>query len=155
MPLFLLVLLAAVVSGPCNIHPVYVLQPVLTHMRVQRSGSSYSASANVTFAVREKTAAIITSVDPGLLDHVRGHQIIAQRVAQSSGGTIRASGSSEAQARARLHDGVAQTLRDLSKELDREERVYDSVTQNGASQSQGPVYGFPGGPDAHDSCAGH
>jgi hypothetical protein len=155
MPGFFLLILAALVSRPCNIHPVYVLQPVLTHVQVQRSGSAYSASAQLTFSIREKTPAMIKSVDPGLLDHVRGHQIIARRVARSSGGTIRASGNSPAQARSRLRDGVAQTQRDLSKELDREERVYDSVTQNGAAQSQGPVYGFPGGLDAHDSCTGH
>jgi hypothetical protein len=155
MPEFFLVLIAALTSRPCNIHPVYVLQPALRNVQVKRAGSGYTASAQLSFSVREKTPAVITSVDPGLLDHVRGHQIIAQRVARSSDGAIRASGSSAAQARSRLNDGVAQTERDLSKELDREERVYDSVTQNGAAQSQGPMYGFPGGPDAHDSCAGH
>lgn len=152
---FFLVLIAALVSRPCNIHPVYVLQPVLRHVEVQRSGSGYRASAQLAFSIKEKTPAIITSVDPGLLDHVRGHQIIAQRVARSSTGTITAEGSSAAQARERLNNGVAQTQRDLSKELDREEHVYDSVTQNGAAQSQGPMYGFPGGPDAQDSCVTH
>jgi hypothetical protein len=155
MPEFFLILIAALVSGPCNIHPVYVLQPVLRNVGVVRDGKIYRASAQLTFSVREKTPAVITSVDPGLLDHVRGHQVIAQRVARSSIGTIRAEGNSAAQARARLSDGAARTQRDLSKELDREERVYDSVTQNGAAQSQGPMYGFPGGPDARDSCADH
>jgi hypothetical protein len=155
MPEFFLFLIAALVSRPCNIHPVYVLQPVMHNVAVARDGKTYRASAQLTFGIREKTPAVLTSIDPGLLDHVRGHQIIAQRVARSSIGTIRAEGSSAAQARARLNDGVARTQRDLSKELDREERVYDSVTQNGAAQSQGPMYGFPGGPDARDSCADH
>jgi hypothetical protein len=155
MPGFFLIFIAALVSRPCNIHPVYILQPNVRNVTVVRDGSTYRASAQLTFAIRETLPAVLTSVDPGLLDHVRGHQIIAQRVARSSGGAIRATGSSAAQARARLHDGVSRMQRDLSKELDREERVYDSVTQDGAAQSQGPIYGFPGGPDAHDSCATH
>ncbi len=145
----------ALLSRPCNVHPVYTLQPVVRGVQVRRDGTHYVASGHLSFSVREKTPALLTSADPGLLAHVRGHQIIAQRVAQSSGGAVRATGASAAQARARLNDGVGQTERDLSKELDREERVYDSVTENGAAQSQGPVYGFPGGPDAHDSCVQH
>lgn len=145
--------LAALISRPCNIHPVYVLQPVVRSVRVQREGKIYRATAQLTFTLKEKTPAVLTSVDPGLLDHVRGHQIIAQRVARSSSGNVTAEGSSASQARSRLNSGVTQTQRDLSKELDREEHVYDSVTQNGAAQSQGPLYGFPGGPDARDSCA--
>jgi Bacterial protein of unknown function (DUF922) len=148
-------MLAVVLGRPCNVHPVYALQPVLRNVRVQRSGPSYTASAELTFDIRQKTAPAVPSKDPGLLAHVRGHKIVAQRVAQSSNGTIRATGNTPAQARGRLRDGVTQTQRDLSKELDREESVYDSVTQNGAAQSQGPVYGFPGGPDARDVCVSH
>jgi hypothetical protein len=96
---------------------------------------------------------MITSVDPGLLDHVRGHQIIAQRVARSSVGTVRSAGASNAQARVRLQQAVTRLTNDAQKELDREEHVYDTVTNYGSAQSQGPVYGFPGGPDAHDTCA--
>lgn len=148
-----LFILAVLTSRPCNIHPVYVLQPVVRSVHVHHDGKIYRATAQLTFAVKEKSPAVLTSIDPGLLDHVRGHQIIAQRVARSSGGQVTAEGSSASQARSRLNSGVAQTQRDLSKELDREEHVYDSVTQNGAAQSQGPLYGFPGGPDARDSCA--
>jgi hypothetical protein len=148
-------LLAALINTPCNIHPVYELRPVVRNVQVRHAGSAYRATAQLRFEVREKTRAVITSVDPGLLDHVRGHQIIAQRVARSSTDSVRAVGSTAAQARARLDQALAQVRDDLSKELDREERVYDSVTANGTAQSQGPVYGFPGGPDAHDSCAQH
>jgi hypothetical protein len=148
-------LLAALFVAPCNIHPVYVLQPIVRSVQVKRAGSAYQASAQLHYAIREKTAAMISSVDPGLLDHVRGHQIIAQRVARSSSDSVRAVGATAAQARAHLNDAVARVKADLSKELEREERVYDSVTENGAAQSQGPVYGFPGGPDAHDSCVQH
>lgn len=153
MPASLLIILAALISRPCNVHPVYVLQPVVRNVHVQHNGKTYRATGQLTFTLKETKPALLTSIDPGLLDHVRGHQIIAQRVARSSSGEVTAEGSSPAQARARLTSGVAQTQRDLSKELDREEHVYDSVTQNGAAQSQGPIYGFPGGPDARESCA--
>src|SRR5690242_16223918 len=146
-------MLAALISRPCNIHPVYALRPLVRTVRVQRDGKTYRATAQLSFSIKETRPAVLTSIDPGLLDHVRGHQIIAQRVARSSGGEVTAEGSSTSQARSRLNSGIAQTQRDLSKELDREEHVYDSVTQNGAAQSQGPLYGFPGGPDARDSCA--
>lgn len=149
----LALLLAALINTPCNVHPVYVLQPSVRNVRVRRSGSGYAATAQLHFSVREKRPAVITSVDPGLLDHVRGHQIIAQRVARSSADSVRAVGASALQARARLRDALAHLESDLAKELDREERVYDNVTEGGAAQSQGPAYGFPGGPDADDSCA--
>jgi hypothetical protein len=147
------IILAAVLSAPCNAHPVYVLEAVVSAPRAQRDGRVYRASANFGFHVVEKTPAMISSVDPGLLDHVRGRQIIAQRVARSSVGSVRAAGSSADQARARLQQAIVRLTSDAQKELDREEHVYESVTENGAAQSQGPVYGFPGGPDAHDSCA--
>lgn len=147
------VFLAALLTAPCNAHPVYKIVATVSPARVQRVIKGYIATAALTFHVVEKTPAIINSVDPGLLDHVRGHQIIAQRVARSSEGRIRASGSSPGQAQARLKLTVARMTNDVNYELLREEQVYESVTENGAAQSQGPVYGFPGGPDAHDPCA--
>lgn len=149
----LFVFLAAAVAAPCNAHPVYELKPVPAAIGVRRNGSGYSASAKLSFRIVEKTPAIITSVDPGLLEHVRGHQIIAQRVARSSVGNVRADGTSAGQARERVQNAIRRMTNDVNRELFREEHVYDSVTENGAAQSQGPVYGFPGGPDAHDPCA--
>jgi hypothetical protein len=148
----ILFILAVITTTPCNAHPVYALRPVVTPVRVQHTAGSYTAMANLTFKVVETKPAMITSVDPGLLDHVRGHQIIAQRVARSSIGSVRATGSSAAQARARLKQAVSRLTSDSQKELDREDHVYETVTENGAAQSQGPVYGFPGGPDAHELC---
>ena len=145
--------LAAILSGPCNAHPAYALRPVVSAARVQRTGSAFQAIGSVSFRIVELKPAMITSVDPGLLDHVRGHQIIAQRVARSSVGTVRAAGASAPQARSRLQQAATRLANDAQKELDREEQVYDSVTNYGSSQSQGPVYGFPGGPDARDTCA--
>jgi hypothetical protein len=147
------ILLAAILSGPCNAHPAYALHPVVSKARVQRLGNAFQATGSVSFRIVELKPAVITSVDPGLLDHVRGHQIIAQRVARSSVGTVRAAGATASQARTRLQQAATRLASDAQKELDREEQVYDSVTNYGSAQSQGPVYGFPGGPDAHETCA--
>lgn len=144
---------AVLLASPCNAHPVYALAPVVSRQSVRRDGSVYRASARLTFRIVEKRPAIITSVDPGLLDHVRGHQIIAQRVARSSTGTVQAVGNSRAQAQARLRQALSRLASDQERELEREERVYDSVTNDGASQSQGPLAGFPGGVDVKAPCA--
>jgi hypothetical protein len=148
-----LFLLASLLSSPCNAHPVYALAPVVYAQSVRRDGSVYRASARLTFRIVEKRPAVITSVDPGLLEHVRGHQIVAQRVARSSGGTVQAVGSSRAQAQARLRQALSRLAADQERELDREEHVYDSVTNYGAAQDQGPQYGFPGGLDVRSQCA--
>ncbi len=149
----LFVFLAAVVTTPCNAHPVYQLLPAKAAITVQRVANGYRSTRNLSFQIEEKTPAVITSVDPGLLDHVRGHQIIAQRVARSSVGSVQATANSAALARERVQQAVKRMTNDVNRELYREEHVYDSVTENGAAQSQGPVYGFPGGQDAHDPCA--
>jgi hypothetical protein len=145
-------LLATILGGPCNAHPTYALRPVLSAIHVQHAGKTFTASTSLTFRIVEVKPAMISSVDPGLLDHVQGHHIIAQRVSKSSNGTVRAAGASSGQARARLRQTIARLTADAQKELDREQHVYDSVTNYGSSQSQGPMYGFPGGPDAHDTC---
>lgn len=144
---------AALLASPCNAHPVYALAPVESAVNVRREGKVYRASAKLSFRIVERKPAMITSADPGLLDHVRGHQIVAQRVAKSSNGSVQAVGNSSAQAREHLKKALAQLESDQQKELDREERAYDSVTNDGASQSQGPLYGFPGGPDSQSPCA--
>lgn len=148
-----MLLLAALLSAPCNAHPVYEVVPKVSAVRVVRRARGYAASAQLRFTLRETLPAVIPSVDPGLLDHVQGHLTIAQRVVRSSGGAVQANGASAAQARERLHATVARMSGDLENELLREERAYDNVTENGAAQSQGPAYGFPGGPDAHSPCA--
>ena len=149
----MVVLLAALIAAACNPNPIYTLKPVVTQTSVHRDGSSYRASAHIAFKAVEEKAAVVHSKDPGLIAHVRGHGIIANRVALSSNGVVQASGNTSQQARSRLHDGITRMQSDLAKELAREERVYDTVTENGAAQSQGPTYGFPGGPDSHDPCA--
>lgn len=149
----MLILAAALLAAPCNAHPVYALAPVVSGASLRRQGNVYRASAHLAFRVVDKQPAVITSVDPGLLNHVRGHEIIAQRVARSAVAFVQAVGSSRAQAQSRLRQALAQTEADEERELAREERVYDSVTNYGASQSQGPLAGFPGGPDVQAPCA--
>jgi hypothetical protein len=147
-----MLLLAALLAAPCNAHPSYTVQPVVTRVRTTRGGRSYVVSAQLRFTLKQSTPAIIPSVDPGLLNHVQGHLIVARRVIASSGGHVEANGSSPSQARAHFNQTVAQMRGDLQKELAREEQAYDNVTQNGAAQSQGPAYGFPGGEDVHSPC---
>jgi hypothetical protein len=146
-------LAAALLAAVCNANPVYGLKPVVGAVSVRAAGSGYRAAAHVAFDLVKKAPAVVNSTDPGMLAHIRGAQIVAERVARSSNGVIEGFGSTQAQARERLHAAIARVQADLGKELDREEHVYDSVTENGAAQSQGPAYGFPGGPDAHDPCA--
>lgn len=148
-----MLILAALLTAPCNAHPAYAVQPKVTQVRVVHRPQGYQASAQLRFTLRETQPAIIPSVDPGLLDHVHGHLVVAQRVVRSSGGAVQANGTSAAAARAHLQQAIARMSSDLQNELLREERAYDNVTANGASQSQGPSYGFPGGPDVHSICA--
>ncbi|HZZ65596.1 MAG TPA: hypothetical protein VFE17_08870 [Candidatus Baltobacteraceae bacterium] len=147
------ILAVTLLTAPCNSHPQYALQPVISYGSVAHAGAVYRASAHLRFRLVEKTPALIPSVDPGLLDHVQGHYIIARRVAQSSTGTVQATGNTAAQARVRLRQAIERMTSDSQNELLREEHVYESVTENGAAQSQGPQYGFPGGPDARETCA--
>src|SRR5579872_619173 len=92
---------------PCNIHPVYALSASVSHEKIVREGNNrYRASATIGFNVREVRGATIVTIEQGVLEHVRGHQIIAHRVARSSNGLIVANGSSAAQARAQLKSTV-------------------------------------------------
>lgn len=150
----MLLLATLLVTVPCNAHPQYAVQASIAGERVRHEGGGYVASAQIHFSLRETQPAIIPSVDPGLLDHVRGHQTVAERVAHSSGGTVEATGATQAQAQARLKQTVNRMRGDLQNELVREEQAYENVTAYGAQQSQGPAYGFPGGEDVTSPC-GH
>ncbi len=147
-----MLVLGVLLAAACNAHPAYAVQAVVTNVRVVRRSSGYLASAHIRFTLRTTAPAMIPSVDPGLLDHVQGHLTVAQRVIRSSEGNIEANGSNAGLARTHLDQTAARMRNDLQNELMREERAYDNVTANGASQSQGPSYGFPGGPDAHSPC---
>lgn len=147
------VLLATLLAAPCNIHPTFQLVAVLKDRRVAKSDAHYLASANISFTVRQVRGATIVSVEPGLLEHVHGHELIARRVASSANGRIQANGESAAQARERLARAAQRMTSDQNAELAREEQTYETITRYGAAQSQGPAYGLPGGPDVRDpSC---
>ena len=147
-----MLILAALLAAPCNAHPTYAVQPAVSALRVSRAVGGYRASERIAFGLRVVTPALIPSLDPGLLEHVQGHLIVAQRVVRSSNGMVRALGKTRAQALARVRESVAHLTRDLQAELIREESAYDNVTENGTAQTQGPLYGFPGGPDVQSPC---
>lgn len=150
-PMFLFAALLAT-SHPCNAHPVFRLRTELSGIRVAGAGRNFRASAHLAFGVVTERRAVITIADPGLRAHAAGHAAIAYRVARSSNGVIQAVGTSRAQAVERLKEGAAQLMHQAQNELDREERVYDTVTRDGLEQRLGPDYGFPGGPDARVFC---
>ena len=144
-------LLGGLLAAPCNIHPEYMLVPATTAIRVVHDGPRFTASTTVSFRVHEVRPAIIPMIEPGLIEHVRGHQIIARRVARSFNGHLEANGATIGQAKMRLSRAIHDLTADQNNELTREERTYENVTENGASQSQGPAYGLPGGPDVQDA----
>ncbi len=144
-------ILALAFSLACSSHPEYTLRPVVSAVSVRRDGPDYRASAALRFTVFPAIRPPATS-DAGFNDHVRGHQIIAQRVAGSSNGSVQANGKTPGDARRQLARALDRLRSDAQKELDREQRVYDSVTQDGLEQNQGPAFGFPGGRNARARC---
>ncbi len=143
----MLVMTAA--STACTFRPQLQLEPAVSHVRVTGASSAFSASADLALSVRTVKGAV-PSNDAGLRAHVAGYYAIAQGLAQRS--SLRAIGSSQTQAQARLQKAVAQVVRDANTEYARQIRIYDNVTENGRAQGQGPAYGFPGGPNAGVYC---
>lgn len=146
--MFLAVALAAAIS-PCAYRPELKMVPVVSQLRIVRRGSSYQAGARVSFSVRTMRKAELPD-DAGLRAHVRGYFTIVGRLAQAS--QVQSVAASQAQARARLSKAIAALAHDVNVEYKRQVRVYDSITENGRSQDQGPAYGFPGGPNANVYC---
>jgi hypothetical protein len=148
-----MLLAALLLAAACNAHPIYAVQPIVSGVRVARHGNAYVASAQLRFTLKTTARAILPrNADAGLRQHVQGHMVVARRVIRSSDGSVEANGSSAAQARTRLKQTIDRMRSDLQSELVREERAYDDVTANGAQQSQGPQFGFPGGPDSTTPC---
>jgi hypothetical protein len=146
---FSAIVLAAAASSACAFRPQLQLSPAVSQVRVARASSSFTASANLTLSVRTVKKATLAS-DAGLRAHVEGYYEIARSLAQPS--AIRATGRSQVQARARLAKAAAALVRDANAEYAREAHIYDTVTENGRAQSQGPSYGLPGGPNADVYC---
>jgi hypothetical protein len=141
--------LAAAASTACAFIPQLQLTPSVSQIHVVRATRSYTASASLTLSVHTLMKSAPAN-DAGLRAHVAGYYAIARTLAQTS--TLRAIGGSESQARARLAKAVAALVRDANAEYLRQMRIYDTVTENGRAQSQGPAYGFPGGPNANVYC---
>ncbi len=129
--------------------PQLQLAAAVSAVRVVSVSKSFSAGAKLSLSVRELKKAA-TASDAGLRAHIAGYYAIARRLAQTS--SVRGIGSSQTQARARLAKAVAELVRDANTEYARQVRIYDNVTENGRAQSQGPEYGFPGGPNASVYC---
>ncbi len=137
----------------CNAHPAYALRALVVRLPVAPAGrSSYEAAARVSFVVVTTQRAHVPAGNAALRDHARGHDTIALRYARDSAGTVTAIRATPAAAARALTLAIAQFLRQTSSELQREERLYDAVTSDGATQDEGPRYGFPGGPDATEPC---
>ena len=147
--MFSAIVLAAAASSACVFRPQLQLVPAISRVRVARAAASFTASANLRLTVRTVKAAASVH-DAGTRAHIAGYYTIARSLAQPS--ALRANGGSETQARTRLLRAVAALVRDANTEYARETRIYDNVTENGRAQSQGPAYGFPGGPSASVSC---
>jgi hypothetical protein len=147
----MLFFVAAMLGGPCGGPQHYRLAPVTGAVTLRRDAGVYRASATLRFRLVAPPSHK-TVVDRGSADHLRGQAIIAKRVAASSNGTVQAIGSSAAQARLRLRASLDRLRDDTQNELDREERLYDSVTQGGLAQDQGPQFGFPGGQNSRVRC---
>jgi len=145
---YALVLIAASAS-PCAFRPDLQLVPALSPVRVVRVGYLFNAAATLTLSARTLRKAAPVK-DAGLRAHVAGYYAIARKLAQAS--ALRANAGSQAEARVRLARAAAQLVSDANAEYARESRIYDAVTENGRAQSQGPAYGFPGGPNADVYC---
>lgn len=145
---YALVLIAAAAS-PCALRPSLQLVPAVSGVRAVRLSHGYAAVAKLRLSVRTLTKAAAVN-DRGFRAHVAGYYAIARRLTQPS--LLRANAGSQTQARARLARAVAQLVLDANAEYVRESNIYDTVTENGRAQSQGPSYGFPGGPNADVYC---
>jgi predicted secreted Zn-dependent protease len=146
----LLVLLA--VAQPCRAHPVVHLVPQTAAPRVDVvAKDNVRATELVRFTTVWDSRAPLPA-DPALRAHALGHVEIAKRYARRAGSTVRAFGSSRTAALSNLHRAIDATEADAARELEREEALYDRVTDFGRQQDQGPVYGFPGGENAAVGC---
>ena len=137
----------------CNAHPVYHVQPLVVHAAIAKEGAGYRASASITFTLQTVQRAVLPTNDPALRAHAEGHRTIAERIAAGARGSVMGFGKTPSAARASLDSDVATLERDTNQAIDHQEETYDRVTDNGAAQDQGPLYGFPGGVDATTLCS--
>ena len=86
-----------------------------------------------------------------LRNHELGHRDIAERaLARSSSVAVIA--ATQASASRDLVRALAAQLKEQHAEIQQAENTYDRVTAHGTRQSDGPTYGFRGGPDVTFRC---
>ncbi|MHB8231173.1 MAG: hypothetical protein ACYDG0_10415 [Vulcanimicrobiaceae bacterium] len=148
-----LVAAASAHAPTCNAHPAYALRALVVRLPVTPAGRGrYEAAARVSFVVETTQRAHVPAGNAAMRDHARGHETIALRYARDSAGTVTAIRATPAAAARALAVAIAQFSQQTGSELQREETLYDAVTSDGATQDEGPRYGFPGGPDATEPC---
>jgi hypothetical protein len=84
--------------------------------------------------------------------HELGHRAIAQSATQGHTLALTVVARSRAGAERALRAALAGQLHEFYAELLRKEELYDRVTEHGRRQSDGPLYGFPGGENVVFSC---
>ena len=143
----------ALAAALCNAHPVYGLKPHASPAIVGREGTGYyRAQERLWFTVVERTRAHVPARDLALVRHAAGHRVLATRYARETAGTISGMGASPTLARRALARAAARFIAESKRELDREERSYERVTDDGLAQQRGAAFGYPGGPDATTIC---
>jgi hypothetical protein len=144
----------------------------------QRQDGTWEARVEVDYSLVEETASIIRfptiswpymtpsemeaveSALDALRNHEEGHIQIVRDFARGAGGLRTATGEGETPQAAR--EAAQNNLQALLNEerrnhdigLDLLQRHYDSRTERGRRQSEGPRYGYPGGRDAVLICPG-
>jgi len=84
--------------------------------------------------------------------HEMGHEAIARGAVQQHAFDLTVLARSREAAQHALRSALEAQLEQASSELLQKEQLYDRVTQHGKTQSDGPLYGFPGGDDVLFSC---
>jgi hypothetical protein len=141
---------------------------------VKNNDGTFTASVTATFTAKSSkpniapiswpnmTAAdnaAVAAYDAALMQHELGHAEIAQNVCTSEGGTLNANGSTEAAADQALQEAINEKQINAQSKLTDTEDQYDSVTDHGRNQSDGPNFSyedgkfqFPGGNDVILDC---
>lgn len=140
---------AVLLAFLCSAHPVARLMPHAGPPRITATGRSYRAETQLRFTV-DSHLPPLPSDDSR--DHVSGHVQIARTYVHAARFTVRVVGKTRAEALQNLNRAIAANTRDAQNELQREEALYDRVTDSGYRQEQGPIYGFPGGTNATSIC---
>lgn len=143
----------AAAPARCNAHPVYHAQPHVASIAFAAEGTGYRASASIRFTLQAVQPGVLPPGDAALAAHAQGHRTIAERITAGARGSAIGFGKTRAAARASLENDVSVLTRETNQAIDHQEQTYDRVTDDGAAQDQGPLYGFPGGEDVTTPCS--